>query len=767
MEINKRRFLKSCVAFLLAFLMIAVQLGPVGGAKVVRADGDGPAVYGEDDLVEGLCLNVGDQIRLDKPFKFKSVEDGDYVYTETAPADTDIEFTLNTGYDRYDFPYAFVYDGKVRSINARQASASRRYAGSYSMEKVVIQNITKSDTDVNISSLKLQMAYSGYIENFAKYDILVGSEFGAHFATYNYSSGFMDADKIFKTADGSPFTASGIDANGNFINQAGDIVCSSSGNNAWLVVGEYDDEMGHVYVVEPYNFEAYVNVNVEEGIEVTGVEDGRAPVFGMICAKSKDIFAVFNKGYYTTVLNMPKDEDGYYTYQLSNIVNDISIENRKVLYTKYDLMEARVGDIYMPVETYHIARDEETPTFGQFSVTSIWYKVVSDKGYNSSSYIGTNSSLGVFGDVTVYAGGALSRVEDHGDSGIYTYTYSPMVDANTPGNSWIIKSAYDSSGGSGRMYFGMQGYYHNFYTRHEAVAPTCTQAGTIEYWTDIDGNKFADDVGKIPIDDITDPATGHAYDISDWEWTQTADGYSAKAIFECGNCHDIKVYDAVVSKASILDVTYYTAIVNVDGVEYSAIKEVEAKYTFEVENGRIVLGEKDSYSYADAVTVRADAVKDGKTFAGWYLGDTLVSTSLSYTFYVKRDMVVTARYEDAPIEEQAVAAVVITRTNIADNKQKVVFSLTWSLPKGYRLLESGIVRAYDNGENLDLEHVDNTNIKNNVATNKTANGNCNFNLNVSATTKLRTIYATAYVKYLDKSGAAGIAYSPVQVSAYE
>ena len=39
---------------------------------------------------------------------------------------------------------------------------------------------------------------------------------------------------------------------------------------------------------------------------------------------------------YTTVLNMPKDDDGYYTYQLSNIVNDIRIENRKVLYTKYD-----------------------------------------------------------------------------------------------------------------------------------------------------------------------------------------------------------------------------------------------------------------------------------------------------------------------------------------------------------------------------------------------------------------------------------------------
>ncbi|MBQ9887415.1 MAG: hypothetical protein IJM37_11250, partial [Lachnospiraceae bacterium] len=63
--------------------------------------------------------------------------------------------------------------------------------------------------------------------------------------------------------------------------------------------------------------------------------------------------------------------------------------------------------------------------------------------------------------------------------------------------------------------------------------------------------------------------------------------------------------------------------------------------------------------------------------------------------------------------------------------------------------------------------VDNTNIKNHVATNKTANGNCNFNLNVSATTKLRTIYATAYVKYLDKYGAEGIVYSPVQVSAYE
>ena len=347
MEINGKRFLKSCVAFLLAVLMIAVQMGPAGGAKVVRADGDGPVVYGEDDLVPGLTVNLGDKILLDKTFKFHYDYYG-HDMAKTVPAGTEITIEANTAYDRFWNPYVISYNGNSNTIAVSTSGSD----DSYAMGRIIIQNVNNTADMIEISGYKMETALSGHVEGVGKYDILVGAENPASFEYFDYA--IMDYQKYdvnFKTADSSPFTANGIDANGNFINQAGDIVFSSSGNNGWKVIDEYDDEIGHVYVVEPYNFEEYIEVHVDDGIEVTGVTDGKAPVFGLIRAKSKNIFAAdYIKRYApVTVLDMPKDEDGYYTYVLPNIAGALSIENRRVLYTKEDIMECRVGDIFMPV----------------------------------------------------------------------------------------------------------------------------------------------------------------------------------------------------------------------------------------------------------------------------------------------------------------------------------------------------------------------------------------------------------------------------------
>ena len=130
-------------------------------------------------------------------------------------------------------------------------------------------------------------------------------------------------------------------------------------------------------------------------------------------------------------------------------------------------------------------------------------------------------------------------------------------------------------------------------------------------------------------------------------------------------------------------------------------------------------------------------------------------------------MTVTANYEgDAVQEEQADVSVMITRNNIANDKQKVVFSLNWALPSGCKLKEAGIVRRYDNSSDLALANVDGSDIKKNASTLRTQNGNCNFNLTVSATTKLRSINAVAYAVYTDKNGTEKTVYSTVQTSVY-
>lgn len=60
----------------------------------------------------------------------------------------------------------------------------------------------------------------------------------------------------------------------------------------------------------------------------------------------------------------------------------------------------------------------------------------------------------------------------------------------------------------------------------------------------------------------------------------------------------------------------YEAIVEFDGQKYSMTKEVAESLTLNVVGGVITSGEKETYSYADMVTVTADESRDGKIFFG-------------------------------------------------------------------------------------------------------------------------------------------------------
>ncbi len=259
----------------------------------------------------------------------------------------------------------------------------------------------------------------------------------------------------------------------------------------------------------------------------------------------------------------------------------------------------------------------------------------------------------------------------------------------------------------------------------------------------------------------------HSYTAPVWCWTKTAEGYTAAMKSVCTECGDIAVYAAETTSSKSNGVITYTAAVTVDGTDYTSTFEVNESYTFTVVDGTITKGAKESYSYGDAVTVNADESRNGKYFSGWYIGDTRITTKQSYTFYVKSNMTVTAKYEGDDVqEEQADVSLIISRTDIANNKQKVVFSLNWALPEGCTLKEAGMVRRYDSTENLSLEYADGSTIKKNASTLRTLSGNCSFNLTVSATTKLRSINAAGYLIYVDKNGNTQTVYSTIQTSIY-
>jgi len=294
-------------------------------------------------------------------------------------------------------------------------------------------------------------------------------------------------------------------------------------------------------------------------------------------------------------------------------------------------------------------------------------------------------------------------------------------------------------------------------------AATCSAKGETTYTAEFTNPAFAKQEKTVENID----ANSHNYGEPHWNWYQSSNGYTAVIQTVCERCGDVKTYNATVNSVTSNGVITYTAVAMVDGAEYISEIQVNESYSFDVVDGSITSGAKASYSFGDAVVVKADESKNGKYFSGWYIGDTLITTKLSYKFYVKSNMTVTAKYEgETVVAEQADIAIQISRENIANDKQKVTLTVNWALPTGCTLKEAGLVRRYESTDSLNLESVDGTNIKKNSSTLRTANGTYTYIFNVSATTKLKSINAVAYVTYIDADGVEHTVYSAVQTSNY-
>ncbi len=133
--------------------------------------------------------------------------------------------------------------------------------------------------------------------------------------------------------------------------------------------------------------------------------------------------------------------------------------------------------------------------------------------------------------------------------------------------------------------------------------------------------------------------------------------------------------------------------------DISAIKgvsEVTGVYEPDTENGYTVTvegadnsiidgakaTEKSGIPYDSKVTVSAKGVK------GWKIGDTVVSTSEEYTFYVGSDVTVTAVFSDV---ETVPAITIVNVKPIAGSDYKYQFIATRVVPEGYKVEKVGFV----------------------------------------------------------------------------
>ena len=122
----------------------------------------------------------------------------------------------------------------------------------------------------------------------------------------------------------------------------------------------------------------------------------------------------------------------------------------------------------------------------------------------------------------------------------------------------------------------------------EAKAPTCEDEGNDAYYQcSVCGDLFDGDQ-ETPLDEIpTIDALGHDWGEPVFNWTKTADGYTAAATFTCGNDGDhVETVDATVTSeetkaptATEKGTMTYTATVNFDGKDYSATKDEDIPAT--------------------------------------------------------------------------------------------------------------------------------------------------------------------------------------------
>ncbi|MBQ3004703.1 MAG: InlB B-repeat-containing protein [Clostridia bacterium] len=189
----------------------------------------------------------------------------------------------------------------------------------------------------------------------------------------------------------------------------------------------------------------------------------------------------------------------------------------------------------------------------------------------------------------------------------------------------------------------------------------------------------------------------------------------------------------------------------------------QEEYKVEAVGGIIENASADNmYQYDTKITIAPEKLTDanGNKFTGWSDdgGKTIISTEENYSFYVCRDVTITAVYA-----ENITAQPTVTLYSKVVNNYRVTFTVERNLPEGYTFIESGILftknEAIVESGHFTVEHaLDNEEIKQGRTVSHEQDGQYSVVLVASNT---KTYYAKGYVIYLDQMGEIQIAYTDV------
>ena len=163
---------------------------------------------------------------------------------------------------------------------------------------------------------------------------------------------------------------------------------------------------------------------------------------------------------------------------------------------------------------------------------------------------------------------------------------TPTYDGETPAKAADDKHTYAFAGWTPKVTAATEDTEYTAifaaYTFHKAVDPTCETDGSIEYYEDVDGNKFSD-LGATPLtdDDTVIEKLDHKFiSFIKWIWDGVENAF---ALIACDNDSDhTKTETADVAAAENEDGSItYTATVTVNGKTYTDTKTVKAETTDE------------------------------------------------------------------------------------------------------------------------------------------------------------------------------------------
>lgn len=233
------------------------------------------------------------------------------------------------------------------------------------------------------------------------------------------------------------------------------------------------------------------------------------------------------------------------------------------------------------------------------------------------------------------------------------------------------------------------------------------------------------------------------------EATATEDGYTGDKC--CASC------DTVLERGSTIPATGETQPVSQD----PEVTVTDGGMITKV-NG-IAVAEavtKGNYPLNTVLTVEANTPA-GKHFAGWWMKEKCISYSETYQFYVKGDLSIQAKFEDAEVTPKP--TVVFMNSDRSEDKttgkQTVKLGISVEVPNGYSVVSEGIVRSYrrpdleaSDPNNTGLE-IGKTGVTNNASKTVFTKGSYTYSFTIAKTSvnRTKTVYARGYVKYKNET----------------